>query len=138
MTPVFSPLPAWEAFSDRSSHRASIPALMRGPGIWWLGRYLISSWLILFAARFFPFPVADLRQILAVFVDILLVLNELVLKLLLQVDALGARLRQAIDHIHHQMEAIEIVQHRHVDKHGDRALFLIAADVNVMVIVPPV
>ena len=40
-----------------------------------------------------PFPVSDFRQILPVFLDVLLVLDQLVLKLLLQVDALVADLR---------------------------------------------
>ncbi len=40
-----------------------------------------------------PLPVANLRQVLAVLADVLLVLDELVLELLLQVDAPVARLR---------------------------------------------
>ena len=44
-----------------------------------------------------PFPVPNLRQVLAVFIDVFLVLDELVLELLLQVDALVARLRQPVD-----------------------------------------
>ncbi len=48
-----------------------------------------------------PFPPPHLRQILAVFVDVLLVLDQLVLELLLQVDAWIARLRQAVNGVHH-------------------------------------
>ena len=44
-----------------------------------------------------PHPVTNLRQVLAVFVDVVLVLDQLVLELLLQVDALVASLRQAVD-----------------------------------------
>jgi Tfp pilus assembly protein FimV len=51
------------------------------------------------AASVAPFPVADLRQVLAVLVDVLLVLDQLVPHHLLQVGALGAQLRQAIDHV---------------------------------------
>jgi hypothetical protein len=54
-----------------------------------------------------------------VLVDVLLVLDELVLELLLQLDALVAGLRQAVDGVHHEMEAVEIVQHRHVKGRGD-------------------
>ncbi len=39
--------------------------------------------------RFSPFPISDFRQILAVFVNVAFVLNELVLHLLFQVGALG-------------------------------------------------
>src|SRR6266699_4038362 len=49
-----------------------------------------------------PTPVADLRHVLTVPVDVLLVLDELVLELLLQVDPLVAGLRQAIDGIDHE------------------------------------
>ena len=81
-----------------------------------------------------PFPVADFRHVFAVFIDVLLVLDQLVLELLLQVDALVAGLRQAVDGVHHEMEAVQIVQHRHVEGCGDGALFLVAADVDVVVV----
>ena len=41
--------------------------------------------------RVAPFPVTNLRQVLAVFVDVLLMFDQLVFELLLQVDALVAR-----------------------------------------------
>ncbi len=44
-----------------------------------------------------PLPVANLRHVLAVLVDVLLVLDQLVFQLLFQVDALVAGLRQAVD-----------------------------------------
>ena len=44
-----------------------------------------------------PFPVPNLRQVLAVFIDVFLALDEIVLELLLQVDALVARLRRPVD-----------------------------------------
>jgi len=40
-----------------------------------------------------PFPVTNLRQVLAVFINVLLVLDELVLHHLLQIGPLGAQLR---------------------------------------------
>ena len=81
-----------------------------------------------------PFPVADLRHVLAVAVDVLFVLDQLVLQLPLQMNALAARLRQAIDDVHDEMEAIQIVEYRHVEGGRDRAFFLVAADVKVGVI----
>jgi len=70
--------------------------------------YAHSFWVV-------PFPVPDFRHVLAVLVDVLLVLDELVLELLLQVDALVAGLRQAVDGVHHQVEAVQVVQHRYVN-----------------------
>jgi len=61
-------------------------------------------------------------------------LDELILELLLEVDAPVAGLRQAVDGVHHEVEAVQIVQHRHVEGRGDRALFLIAANVKVVVV----
>src|SRR5512135_805762 len=57
-----------------------------------------------------PFPVPDLRHVLTVLGDVLLVLDQFVLELLLQVDALVAGLRQTVDHVHHQVEAVQVVQ----------------------------
>jgi hypothetical protein len=48
---------------------------------------------------------ADFRQILAVFVDTLLALDQLVLELLLQADAIVVGLRQAVDDVHHEVVA---------------------------------
>ncbi len=67
-------------------------------------------------------------------VDILLVLDKFVLELLFQVDALVAGLRQAVDGVHYKVEAVHIVQHRHVEGRGDGALFLVATDVDVVVV----
>jgi len=81
-----------------------------------------------------PLPVPDFRQVFAIFFDVLLVLDKLVLELLLQVDALVAGPRQAIDGVHHEMEAVQIVQHRHIEGRGDGTLLLVAADMDVGVV----
>jgi len=41
--------------------------------------------------------------------------DQLVLELLLQVDAPVSGLGQAVDGVHHEMEAVQLVQHRHVE-----------------------
>ena len=64
-------------------------------------------------------------------VDVLPVLDQLVLELLLEVDAPVAGLRQAIDGIHHEVEAIELVEHRHIEGRGDGPLLLVAANMEV-------
>src|SRR5665647_2799541 len=81
-----------------------------------------------------PLPVSDFRHVFAVLVDVLLVLDKLVLELLLQVDASVAGLWQAVDGVHHEMEAVQIVQYRHVEGRRDSALFLVTADVDVVVV----
>ena len=80
-----------------------------------------------------PLPVPDFRHILAVLVDVVLMLNELVAHLLLQVGAFGTHARQAIHHILHQMKAVQIVLHSHVKGSRDGALFFVASNVQVVV-----
>ena len=63
----------------------------------------------------------------------MLVLDELVLHHLLQVVPLGSQLRQPINHVLHQMKAVQVVLHPHVEGRRDGALFLVAADVQVAV-----
>ena len=95
------------------------------------------SLLSLLGGRLFrvaPLPVSNLRHIFAIFVDVLLVLDQLVFELLLQVDALVAGLWKAVDGVHHQMKAVQLIQHRHIKGGGDSALFLITADVDVVVV----
>src|SRR5580698_10573995 len=81
-----------------------------------------------------PLPVANFRHVFTVFIDVLLVLDQLVHELLLQVDPLVADLRHAVDGVDDQMEAVQIVQHRHVEGRSDGAFLLVPTDVNIMVI----
>ena len=62
-------------------------------------------------------------------IDVMFVLDQLVLHHLLQIGPLGAQLRQAIDHVLHQVEPVQVVLHSHVKGRRDRALLLVAADV---------
>src|SRR5262245_10289362 len=61
-----------------------------------------------------PAPAGDLRHVLAVLLDVLLVLDELVADGLLGPGGAAAEPRHAIDHVLHQVEAIEVVEHAHV------------------------
>ena len=81
-----------------------------------------------------PPPVSNFRHVFTVLADVMLMFGELVLKLLLQVSPLGTQLRQAVDYVHHQVEAIQIVKHGHVEGGGDRAFLFVAADVQVLVV----
>src|SRR5678815_2781436 len=58
-----------------------------------------------------PFPVPNLRHVLAVLADIALVIDQLVAKELTEVRGAGAESRDAIDDVLDQMEAIDIVEH---------------------------
>ena len=52
---------------------------------------------------------------------------------LLQVGPLGAQMRQAIDHVLHQMKAVQVVLHAHVEGGRDGPFFLVAPHVEVAV-----
>jgi len=57
---------------------------------------------------------------------------------LLEVDTLVTRLRQTVDAVHNEMEAVQIVQYRHVEGCGYGTLFLVPSDVDVFVVCAPV
>lgn len=76
-----------------------------------------------------PLPISNLRHVLPVFVDILLVLDELGTELLLQDEARFTRLQQAVAGV----EAIQIIEHSHVERRRDRTLFLVATGMKVVV-----
>jgi hypothetical protein len=44
----------------------------------------------------------------------------------------------AVDHVHDQVEAVEVVEHHHVERRGGGALLLVAAQAEALVIGPPV
>ena len=64
------------------------------------------------------------------FVDVLFVRDELILKLLFEINSFHARL-QPIYGVYDEMETVQVVQHRHVKAGGDRAFSFVATDVEV-------
>jgi hypothetical protein len=56
-----------------------------------------------------PLPVANLRHIIAVLSDVVLVLDQPVAHLLFHVCADRLKLRHALDHIHHEVKTVEVV-----------------------------
>src|SRR4029450_12247635 len=85
-----------------------------------------------------PPPTGDLGHIVAVSGDELLMLDELVADRLLGVSGPRSELRHAVDHVAYQVEAIEIIQHAHVERRRGGALFLVATHMDVIVTGAPV
>lgn len=69
-------------------------------------------------------------------IDIVLMFDKLVAHMLLKICALRAEVWHAVNHVHHEVKAIEIILDAHVERCRDRALFLVAADVQISVVSP--
>src|SRR5438270_11077473 len=79
-----------------------------------------------------PFPVLHLWKVFAVLHDIFLVpLQSFVIPIACLTDH-GRESRNPANRIERQLEAIEIVEHRHVEGGGSGSLFLIAGAVDVV------
>src|SRR5256885_17230861 len=74
-----------------------------------------------------PTPVAHQRHVLAMAGDVLAMLDQPDAHFVLEVSAAAGELRQTIDDILDEVEAIHIVQHRHIEGGRDRAFLLVAA-----------
>ena len=67
--------------------------------------------------------------------DVLLMLNKLVAHLLIQISALVAKLRQILQSSLYQMETIHVVLYAYIERSGDGAFLLVAANMNQTVVV---
>src|SRR6516165_6404418 len=65
-------------------------------------------------------------------------LGQLVAEMLLDVSGFGAKTRHPFDHVHRQMKAIELIEHRHVEWGRRRAFLVVAPHVHIVVIFAPV
>src|SRR5438067_2877763 len=81
-----------------------------------------------------PDPVADLRIVLAVLARVGARANPAIAHLLAQAAGTLGQPGNAVDHVHDEVEAVEVVEHDHVERRRRRAFFLVAADVQVPVI----
>jgi hypothetical protein len=61
-----------------------------------------------------PFPVADFRHVFSVFVDVGLVVQQIVAKKLFGVGGAWTQTRHTVDDIAGQVKAVKIVQYHHV------------------------
>src|SRR5215208_2326712 len=80
-----------------------------------------------------PGPVADGGIVVAVLARVCAGAETRVLHLLAQPAGLARESRHAVDHIEHEVEPVEVVEHDHVERGGRRSLFLVAAHVQVRV-----
>ena len=80
-----------------------------------------------------PLPIQNFGHILADLVDVVLMGDQLVVHLLDKVRTAVAQLGQMQQHILNQMEAIDLVLHAHIKRHGDGAFLLVAVDTQVAV-----
>src|SRR4051812_10944710 len=71
-----------------------------------------------------PDPVPNGRHVVAEFADVLAVLDEFVAHVLLYVRVARGEAGDAFDHVDDQVEAIEIVEHGHVEWRRGRPLLL--------------
>src|SRR5579863_8229920 len=85
-----------------------------------------------------PGPAGDLGIVLSGDPGISARPRPFIFHLLAQGGRVGTQPGHPVDHVHDEMETVEVVQHHHVERSGGRALFLVTADVHVGVVVPPV
>src|SRR5450759_979017 len=85
-----------------------------------------------------PGPVADFGGVLALGAGVGPGFGALVLHQLAYVTGPRGEARDSVDGGDHQMEAVQVVEHDHVERGGGRALFLVAADVDVVVAIAAV
>src|SRR5262245_21207549 len=78
--------------------------------------------------RGLPTPGANLRQVLTALADVTSMLLELGVRALTCSGTGRAQLGNEIHHGLHQMKAIQVVEHGHVEGRGGGAFLLIAAD----------
>src|SRR6185437_8684601 len=81
-----------------------------------------------------PGPLADLRRVLAVLAAVRTRLEPPVDHLLAHVVGLAREPREPVDRVDDEVEAVEVVEHDHVERRRRRALLLVAAHVEVRVV----
>src|SRR5438309_4906163 len=81
-----------------------------------------------------PTPVAHQRHVLAMAGDVLAMFDQPVAHFVLEVSAAAGELRQTIDDVLDEVEAIHILQHRHIEGARDRPYLLLAARMQVRVV----
>src|SRR6267154_3386344 len=81
-----------------------------------------------------PFPIANFRHVVAIFADILFMFNEFVAQLLFKMRVHGAQSSDTIRNIAGKMEAIQLIEHRHIERSCGGALFAVAVHMKARVV----
>lgn len=81
-----------------------------------------------------PFPAADCRHVVAILFNILAMFDQLLANCLFEICSACTELRQPVDDVLDQMEAVHFIQDHHVERRRRRSFFLVAADVQIAVI----
>src|ERR1017187_1242445 len=89
-----------------------------------------------FAMR--PAPILDFGQVVAVFCYIQMVALDGFGVPLLRVIGFRSQARYTPEGIESELVAVDVVEYAHVERRGGGAFFLVAAHVNVVVVVTPV
>src|SRR5579872_6670947 len=85
-----------------------------------------------------PYPVPNLRHVVANLTDIPAMLRPAVLHLLLERCGQITEPGHPVDHIHNQVESVHVVQDTHIERRCRSPLLLVAAYVQVVVVGAPV
>ena len=85
-----------------------------------------------------PLPLIDLGFVDAVLVGVTLAFDLHVAQLLLGMSAGHVQRRHAVDHVHRQAEAVDLILDGQVKRRVDVALLLVAAHMQVPVVRAPV
>ena len=65
-------------------------------------------------------------------------LHQLLEQGLFNVSGARPELRHAVDHVHHQMKPVKVIEHDHVEWRGGRALLFVATHMQIMMVGAPV
>ena len=82
-----------------------------------------------------PLPREDFRQILPVLSDVVLMFDQKIVHFLIQMSAAVSKLRQMLERLLDEAEAVDMVLHAHIEGRRDRALFQIAMYEEILFVV---
>ena len=85
-----------------------------------------------------PFPIANLKHILAMASHIAPMLDELVPQELFEMPGDVPQPLDPIEDIARQVKPVELIEHRHIERRGRGAFFLVTSNVEIRVICSPV
>src|SRR6266478_7410504 len=85
-----------------------------------------------------PFPVANFRQVVATFANVLFVLDESVAQMLFEVRSNPLQTRNTVNYISCKVKTIQIVQNCHIERRRGGSFFLVSADMEVAMIGAPI